>query len=238
VDRRNLSATPFEQAIYGELSMGLQDDKRLKALQTELIDFLYNTARLIIPMHPHFSIFGNPDGDMSVFQTQVYQRAREERDKEVDKLSARYGDMMDKLEDRLRRKERELDAEKMEVKDRKQEQLYTTGEAVFSLLQGRTNYTLSRMSRASRFKRQTEVDLKESNEVIGEIERQMYDLEQEYEAKLNDANNRWGQIANTFQEYTVSPFKKDIQTTLFGVGWVPYYYVNLGGQPLLVSAFM
>jgi hypothetical protein len=238
VDRRNLSATPFEQAIYGELSMGLQDDKRLKALQTELIDFLYNTARLIIPMHPHFSIFGNPDGDMSVFQTQVYQRAREERDKEVDKLSARYGDMMDKLEDRLRRKERELQAEKMEVKDRKQEQLYTTGEAVFSLLQGRTNYTLSRMSRASRFKRQTEVDLKESNEVIGEIERQMYDLEQEYEAKLNETNNRWGQIANTFQEYTVSPFKKDIQTTLFGVGWVPYYYVNLGGQPLLVSAFM
>lgn len=238
VDRRSLSTDSFEQAIYSELPPGLQDDKRLKALQTELVDFLYATARLIVPMHAQFSIFGNPDGDMSVFQTQVYQRAREERDKEVDKLSLRYGDMMDKLEDRLRRKERELQAEKMEVKDRKQEQLYTTGEAVFSLLQGRTNYTLSRMSRASRFKRQTEVDLKESNEVIGEIERQMYDLEQEYEAKLNETNNRWGQIANAFQEYTISPFKKDIQLTLFGIGWLPYYYLNAGGQPILVSAFL
>jgi hypothetical protein len=237
IDPRQLRQEAFGQAIFQELSLGLQDEKRLKALETELVDFLYNTARLIIPRHEGFKMFGNPDTDLSQFQTMVFQKAREGRDAEVDKLSQKYGGLMDKLEDKLRRKERELQAEKMEIKDRKQEQLFTGGEAVLSLLQGRTNYTLSRLSRASRYKKQTEVDISESQDVISEVEREMYDLEQEYEKMLNEANNRWTQIANSIQEHTITPFKKDIHVSLFGVGWIPHYYLNVGGQPVVVPAF-
>lgn len=237
IDSRQLAREPFGQALFQELPLGLQDDKRLKALEKELIDFLYNTARLIIPSHEGFKLYGNPDTDLSAFQAQVYQKAREGRDKEIDVLTQKYGGLMDRLEEKLRKKERELHSEKTEVKERKQEQLFTTGEAIFSLMQGRTNYTLSRMSRASRYKKQTEDDLRESQSVIGEIEREMYDLEQDYEAKLNEVNNRWAQIANQMQEYTISPFKKDIAVSLFGIGWIPHYYMNVGGQPLVINAF-
>jgi hypothetical protein len=237
VDSRQLRREPFGQSVFQELPLGLQDDKRLKALQGELVDFLYNTAKMIVAFHPQFKLYGDPDIDIGQFQTQVYQIAREERDKEIDKLSERYAGLMDRLEEKLRKKTRELDSEQQEIGDRKKEQLYTTGEALFSLAKGRTNYTLSRMSRASRYKRQTEQDIVESREVISELERDMYDLEQEYEQKLNEANNRWGQIANSIQEYTISPFKKDIHLTVFGVGWVPHYYVNVGGQPLVIPAF-
>ncbi|MDQ7036661.1 MAG: hypothetical protein Q9P01_18065 [Anaerolineae bacterium] len=164
VDTRQLSNDPFGEAIFQELPLGLQDEKRIKTLEKELTDFLYNTARLIIPHHAKFKLYGDPDTDMSNFQAMVYQKAREARDAEVDKLSKKYGSLMDRLEDKLRRKERELKSEKIEIKDRKQEQLLTGGEAVLSLLKGRTNYTLSRLSRASRYKKQTEVDLQESQE--------------------------------------------------------------------------
>lgn len=236
-DTRQLGREPFgEASIYQELPLGLQDEKRIKALEKELVDFLYNTAKMIIPHHAKFKLYGNPDGDINQFQAEVYQRAREERDAEIDKLSDRYGGMMDKLEDKLRRKERELSAEQLEIRDRQREQLYTTGEAVLSLFQGRTNYTLSRMSRATRYKRQTEEDITESQEVIAEIEREMFALEQEYEQKLNDVNNKWAQIANSIQEHTITPYKKDIHIMIFGVGWLPHYYVNVGGQPLIVPA--
>jgi hypothetical protein len=235
-DTRQLSREPFGQAVYKELPGGLQDEKRLKALQSELIDFLYSTARIVIPQHTLFKLYGNPDTDLSQFQAAVYQKAREARDVEIDKLSERYGGMMDKLEDRLKRKIRELEAEQHEVKDRKREQLFTTGEALFSLAQGRTNYTLSRMSRASRFKRQTELDLGESQDVISELEGEMLKLEQEYEAKLNEVNNKWGLAANNIEELTITPLKKDIYINIFGVGWLPNYYVNAGGQPIVVPA--
>jgi hypothetical protein len=219
------------------LPLGLQDEKRVKSLESELVDFLYNTARLIIPRHEQFKLFGDPDTDLSQFQAMVYQKAREARDAEVDSLSKKYGGLMDRLEDKLRRKERELTSEKLEIKDRKQEQLFTGGEAILSILKGRTNYTLSRLSRASRYKKQTEVDLAESQEVISEIEREMYDLEQEYERMLNESNNRWTQIANNIQEHIITPYKKDIYVNIFGIGWVPHYYVNVGGQPIVVPAF-
>lgn len=235
-DTRQLGREPFGQSIFQELPLGLLDDKRLKALEKELVDFLYNTARMIIPHHPQFKLYGSPDSDIGQFQAQVYQSAREARDAEIDKLSDRYGGMMDKLEDRLRKKERELTSEQSEIRDRQREQLYTTGEAVLSLFKGRTNYTLSRMSRATRYKRQTEEDISESQEVIAEIEREMLALEQEYEVKLNDANNKWGQVANNIQEYTITPYKKDIHVMVFGVGWLPHYYVNVGGQAVVVPA--
>ncbi len=237
LDSRQFNSEPFEQAIYQELPLGLQDEKRVKALEKELVDFLYNTARLIIPHHPDFKLYGDPDQDFANFQTQVYQQAREKRDEEIDKLSERYGNMMEKLEDKLRKEERELTAERSEIQDRKREQLYTTGEAIFSILQGRTNYTLSRMSRAQRYRRQTELDIGESQGVIAEIEQEMYDLEQEYEQKLNEVNNKWAQIAGNIQEYTITPYKKDIHVNIYGVGWVPHYYINLGGQPVVISAF-
>jgi hypothetical protein len=235
-DTRQLSREPFGQAIFRELAGGLQDERRLKALQSELIDFLYSTARIVIPQHVLFKLYGNPDTDLGQFQAAVYQKARESRDVEIDKLSERYGGMMDKLEDRLKKKIRELDAEQHEIKDRKREQLFTTGEALFSLAQGRTNYTLSRMSRASRYKRQTELDLGESQDVISELEGEMLKLEQEYEAKLNEVNNKWGQVANNIEELTITPLKKDIYINIFGVGWIPNYYVNAGGTPIVVPA--
>ncbi|MGJ3239635.1 MAG: helicase HerA domain-containing protein [Anaerolineae bacterium] len=237
-DVRQLSREGTDQAIFQELPMGLLDEKRIKDLEKELVDFLYNTARLIIPHHPQFKMYGHPDADIGQFQSQVYQKAREERDTEIDKLTERYGGMMDKLEDRLRKKVRELEAEQIEIRDRKREQLYTTGEAVLSLLQGRTNYTLSRMSRTTRYKRQTEEDISESQEVIVQIEQEMYELEQEYETKLTEVNNKWGQIANSMQEYTITPYKKDIHVMVFGVGWLPHYYVPMGmaGEPLVIPA--
>jgi len=237
VDKRAISSDPFGQAIYGELSAGMRDDKRLKALQKELIGMLYNTAKLIVPHHPQFKLYGHPDSDMSEFQSEVVQVAREKRDKEIDALSKKFGGMMDKLEDKLRRKERELDAEKLEIRDRKREQMYTTGEAVLSIFKGRTNYTLSRMSRTSRMKRQTEADIDESRDVITRIQDEMVSLEEEYEHQLQAINDNWAKVANDVQEYTITPYKKDIHVELFGIGWIPYWFVAIDNQPVFISAF-
>ena len=237
VDKRAISSDPFGQALFGEPSAGMRDEKRLKALQKELIDMLATTAKLIIPHHPEFKLYGHPDSEMSEFQSQVVQIAREKRDKEIDALSKKYGGMMDKLEDKLRRKERELDAEKLEIRDRKREQMYTTGEAVLSIFKGRTNYTLSRMSRTSRMKRQTEADIDESRDVINRVQDEMVSLEEEYEHQLQAVNDNWAKVANNVQEYTITPFKKDIHIELFGIGWIPYWFVVIDNQPVFISAF-
>ncbi len=237
VDTRSIASAAAGPAIFGELPGGLTDAKRLKALEGELTDFLYNTARLSIPHNPTLNIYGDPDRDFSEYQALVQQAAREKRDAEIDKVSAKYQQLIDKLENQMTRKERELRAEKLELRDRKREELYTTGEAALSLFKGRTTYTLSRMSQATRMRRQTNEDLKESREVLRDIDREMDALEKRYEAELQQINDKWAQVAASTQEYLITPLKKDIQIELFGIGWIPYWYLLANGQALLLTAF-
>ncbi len=237
IDVKTISSEPFGGAIYGDLSSGLTDAKRLTALQREMIDYLYNTARLSVPFNASLKVYGNPDANPSEFAAQCAQVAREQRDAEIDKVTAQFEKAMDTLEDRLRRKERELQAEHKELSDRKREQLFTQGEAFLSLLKGRTTYTLSRTSRAGRQTRQTEESLTESQEVIQELQGQMDKLEAQLEEQLRATNEKWAKIATDIQDYLIPALKKDIQAELFGIGWLPHWYVEINNQSLLLPAY-
>lgn len=237
LEARLLSGKPFEQALFGDLPSGLTDDQRMKALQREMIDMLYNTALLTVPFNPDLKIYGNPDTEFSEYQAAVYQAAREKRDAEMDKTSAKYAAMMQKLEQRYKKKEQELRAEKKEIQDRRREELFTTGEALLSLWKGRTNYTLSRMSRAGRYKRQTKEDITESYETLEIMENEMATVEQQYESEIKAINERWAQAAARTEDYVINPLKKDIQLELFGIGWIPAWYVVINGQPTAIEAY-
>jgi hypothetical protein len=237
VDMRAVDGNPQLPAFFGDMAPGLSDPKRLAALKAELVDMLYNTAALVIPFNPTLKVFGSPDADFSVYQAAVQQRAREERDAEIDAITKKYGAQAAKLEEMIRKKEIEIRAEKKELQDRKREEMFTTGEAFLSLLKGRTTYTLSRVSQASRYRRQTDEDLKESGETIKEAENQLQGLEAEFQQVLQAANEQWARVAAQAEEYRISALKKDIQTEMFGVGWIPTWYAEINGQQVFLPAF-
>lgn len=237
VDTRGLTGQPFGQALFQEVPAGLLDPRRMTALQRELVDMVANTARLTILFHPQFKLYQDPNRDVTEFYAQAVQIAREKRDDEMAKLVKRVQQDYARLKDQYDRKARELNAEQIEISDRKREQLYTTGEALMSLFRGQTNYTVSRMSRATRMKRQTEADLQESREVLGAIEAQMQQVQQYYHRESAEIDNKWTTIAQRVEEYVITPFKKDISISLFGIGWIPHYYMLTGTQPIVVSAF-
>lgn len=237
VDMREIADAPFTQGFFVEPPAGLTDESRMKALTKQLIDVIYNTARLSVPYNSQLNIYGDPDRDDSEFQQMVNQSAREQRDAEMDKTSEKYASQMEKLERQLQRKELELSAERKELEDRRREERYTKGEAFLSLWKGRTNYTLSRMSRSSRYRRQTQEDLTESHLVIDQLNRDMDELEAEFQDVLGGINDKWAQIAARNEDYLITPYKKDIQIELFGVGWIPHWYARVNGQMVLVSAF-
>ena len=237
LDPKTLLKDTQGAAIYADLAPGLSDAKRMSALQKELVDMLYNTARLRLLHNPLLKLYSNPDVADSEFYAQAAQIAREQRDAEIDKVTTQFEKQIDTLEDRMTRKERELHAERKELADRRREQAFTTGEAFLSLLRGRTTYTLSRTSRARRYTRQTEEDLVESEQVLRDLSGEMDALEQRFEQELAAVNDKWAKIANDIQEYLVTPYKKDIQVELFGVGWLPHWYTNINNQALLLPAY-
>jgi hypothetical protein len=236
VDPRRVSGVPFGDALFGDLSPGLTDPKRLTALSRELTDVLYATATLKIPFNQTLDVYGNPDQDFSNFRAAAQQVAREKRDAEIDQITAKYQTALDKLDEKMRAKTRRLDAEKQELAERKREELFTTGEAILSLLNRRTAYTLSRMSRASLYSKQSKSDIREFEMVIAEMEQEAATLQEEFQGVIREVNERWARIATEYAEYTIQPFKKDISMDMFGIGWIPFWYASINGQVVMLPA--
>ncbi len=237
VDTRRVSGEPFAQAVYGDVPPGLTDTRRIAQLKRELMDMLYNTARLKLPFNSPLGIYGQPDGDFSEFRARVTQAARERRDAEIDALTAKYEGIMDKLDETMRRTAQKLETEQRELAEEKRIELFTTGEAILSLLKGRTAYTLSRMARASLWRNRSRGELTLYQQGLAEIDDKMAKAEQEFENALREINERWAKAAQAVEEYVVTPYKKDIMIDLFGIGWIPYWYADVNGQALMLPAY-
>lgn len=239
VDPSQMLQEPQDQrAVFGELSPGLADSKRLSDIRRDFIDMLYGTSRLVVPMNPALKVFADPDEDMAEFEARMRQVAREGRDAEIDKVNQKYGTAMSRLDEKKQRKQLERLREEKELSARRRDEMFTGIESVLSLVRGNTKYTASRMSRASRYAGQTNERLQESEYIIKDVERQQADLAAEFEAALRAVSDKWAAIVSQTQEYPISPLKKDIYLELYGVGWMPMWAVNLSGQAVLLPAFV
>ncbi len=236
IDPRQVSGEPFGEAFYGTPAPGLTDSKRMSALKTEVVDYVYRSATLSVFHNSALDIYGAPHDSRRDFLIKVQQKAREARDAEIDIITAKYDDELEKLDAMLRKGMRGLTYDKQVLKQRNRENLYTTGEAVLSLLRGRTTYTLSRMSRTRRYKMQAQEHSVSTEYAVADLEDQIDAKRPELQRVLKEANDKWGQIAMTVEEIKLTPYKKDINVEIYGIGWAPNWYILVNGQPITLSA--
>jgi len=239
IDPKLLSQEPpvdARNAAYADLSPGLADSKRLTALKGDVVDYIYQNASVALPYNPMLDFYGSPDMRRRDFLVQAQALARQRRDEAVDEVTRRYDDQFEKIEAKLRRVVRGLQGERQQLDAARNEEMFTTGEALLSLLRGRTTYTLSRVSRTRRYKGYIEEDIYESEAQITELERQLEETEQDLRRALAEINAHWGEAASLVEEYRVTPYKKDIYLNIFGIGWQPSWLVMANGQPVLLPA--
>jgi hypothetical protein len=84
---------------------------------------------------------------------------------------------------------------------------------------------------------QAEADVKESIQAIEEYEKEIKAIQADKEEALEEARERWEEIAGQVSEIQVTPYKKDILVELFGVAWLPHHLVKTGGQRLELEGF-
>jgi Skp family chaperone for outer membrane proteins len=236
IDARRVSGEPFQKAFFGDLPSGLTDSKRMTALKNELLDLLYNTARLVVPYSAALNLYGNPDREFSEFSAQLQQVARERRQVEVDELTAKYDKQLDALEEKLQREARTLEGNRRELATSKREELFTTGEALLGLIRGQTSFTLSRMSRAQYYKQRNKSTVELNELELEQLQQNAEELQVEFTGKLQQIDDKWAAIATRVDDYQISPYKKDISVDLFGIGWLPYWYIVINGQGLMMPA--
>lgn len=201
--------------------------RKLAAIKTELADWLYYNCRLTITVHEELGIYQPPGEREREFNIRLQQAARERRDAEVDKLEARYADQLERLQERLRKEERELAADEADYSARKQQEVVGIGESVLSWVLGRrSTRVLSSAASRRRMTSQAGQDVEESRQEIEDLKGEIAKLEQELKAETEQITLKWASLMDEVSKQELSPRRTDVDVRTVALAWLPSWVIR------------
>jgi phage host-nuclease inhibitor protein Gam len=217
--------------------------QEINALTKSLADWLFYNRRLSIAVHPELGVLKRPGQSEREFKIQLSQAARERRDAEVDALKQKYATQIDKLQTKLRRYERDLEAGEADYDARKREELITTGETVLGFLMGRRYYrTMSRVATKRRLATHAKYGVEEKKDEIADMEEEITRLSDELEQASAEITRKWSDTLDRVSSEEIAPRRGDIDVRLVALAWVPSWRVtytegNRSGLTATIAAY-
>jgi hypothetical protein len=218
---------PSSDVLFGDVPASLAGAKGLKAMRKNLVDHLYREARLSLYHNKRLRLYSEVGESEGRFVQRCQEQAAVWQEGEKEKADAKYRSRMDRLEDRLRREERELSEDRIEYDGRKREETLGLGESVLGLFTGRrSSRALSQASRRRRMTAKARADVEESEEVISELEEEIDKVRRDWDDALRELGERADQMSREVQEVQIKPKKANIDLPIFGVAWLPFWHIS------------
>jgi hypothetical protein len=234
----SIDTSPVPSARFSSIDAPLNDVKLMTALQKDFTDWVFRNSSVKARVNQALKVFAGPDISQAEFMKACAEAARDARDAEIAKKTATLDRQLKTLEDKLAREERELREDEAELSNRKVEEAGTHLENLTGLFGGRRK--ASRLSSSLTKRRMTEqakADVEESVDAIEQFKQQIAEAEKRREETMAEINDRWGRVVNEITEVTIAPKKTDVFVKLFGVAWMPYYFVKAGTDTIELPAF-
>ncbi len=238
VDDADVEREPLPGSTFSPLPAELGDAKRFTALKEEFEDHLYYNSSMMLWYNPHLKLYSEMGESDKAFQRRCRKEAEEALAKETKALKDTYERQRDRLEDKRRREELELEADEAEHGARKQEELLSGAESLFGLFSGRkSSRRLSSASRKRRMTSQARADVEESKETIADLEKQIQALAAEESAELEALTAKWSDLIDDVEEIAVRPRRTDVRVELLALAWLPHWQLDSGDQAYLTTAY-
>ncbi|HWQ82998.1 MAG TPA: DUF87 domain-containing protein [Anaerolineales bacterium] len=226
-----LERQPAPESLYASLEAPLSDAKLLKVLEADFTEWAFRSSQVTVRVNENLNVYAGPEVSPADFRALCAEAARAGRDAELKKLSDQYDRKLTTLKDKLTRESRELDQDEDELSSRKMEELGTHADTIFSLFGKRSSRRkVSSSMTKRRLTSQAKADVTESKEVIADLTQQISALEAEKNRAVQEVNDHWAELVNRVGEIPVSPMKKDVLVSLFGIAWLPYHLVEAGSE--------
>jgi hypothetical protein len=236
IETSDLDRGPAPEASFAGLEEPLTDAALIRAMEGDFEEWIYRNVIMTVRVNEELEVFAGPDVSDDEFRRLCEAAAAERRDAEIEKADKAYEKKIDRVTDKLAREERELREDEAEYAQRKREEGLSHAETVLSLFTRRRKSLSSSLTKR-RMTEKAKADVEESIEVIQELEAEIEELEAEEKEILAEIEARWAQVVEEMSEVPINPYKKDIAVTLFGVAWLPYHLVDVGGRTVELTGF-
>ena len=224
----DLETGPVPGAIFEELPASASDPKNYSKWAREFTDWIYRNEMVELMQSRRFKQVSEPGESERDFRVRLQQSAREERDKEVEKLRKKYSTRINTLEDRIRRSEMTLRSKEEQAKQHKMQTAISVGATVLGSFLGKSAINATTLGRATTAARgagrvaKGQEDAKRAAENVEALRQQLEELEEEFKRETDLLNEAMDPLTEELDQFTVKPLKKDILLRTFALAWLPY----------------
>jgi hypothetical protein len=236
-DEKEMDPLPDPQARFAAPVGPVADTHMLAALLRDFTDWVYRKSKVTVRANTVLGVFATPEVSQADFMKACADAARAARDADLAKVTATLDRQIVVLQEKLAKAERDYQQNQTELDDRKREELVSDAETVFSLLGGKRSRRISTTMSKHRMTEQTKAQVDDAADAITEFKAQLAQLQQARQQALDEAGSKWGNAVNNVSEIPILPKKTDVYVNLFGVAWMPFYLVKVGGQAVEIPAF-
>ena len=227
---------PLPQSMFAALPGWLMDKRQVDALKKDYLDWVYRSAAISVRSNKTLKVFGGPDIDEAAFEAMCQEAAAAKMDLELKKIETTYNRKLTTLENKITRQHAEVGEQEDEYSQRKMEEMGTHGELLLSMFSKRRRSLTSSLTKR-RMTQQAKADVAQEIQELEMLEKQLVELEEEKKEQIETIRLKWLDIAADVEEIPVTPYKKDIYLTLFGVAWQPFYLLKTGSEILELPAY-
>ena len=230
----DLEREPAAGARFAGLPDAAARAKSYAGWQKELAECLYRSRRCELFASPSLGELSRPGESERDFRIRLTEAARERRDAEVEKLRARHGPKVARLEERLRRAEQAREREETQASREKWQSTMAIGSSVLGALFGRKKLSATNLRRVSSAGRSVGRIFKEGEDVgraeenVEAVKSEIAELQAQLEAEVAALQERFDPQAEPLETVALKPKKTDVEVKLVTLAWAPY---GAGGEP-------
>jgi hypothetical protein len=225
--QRKLDDKPAEAAgvtiKFGEVPENMNNASDWKDMEKAWSDHLYANKKLVLLEHPKLDISQAQGESKESFYMRLDQALKEERDKELDDMEAKFETKMERIEDRIRKEERELEEAKAEASSRKTAEWVNAAETLFSVFVKGRSRSFGTAATKRRMARRAKDKVHATMEDLEELQEDLMELEEELREELDDIREKWEDARKEVIEKEVTPRRTDINIQHMSLVWHPYW---------------
>ena len=206
---------------FSDVPESLNTTKEFSQVEKSYSDFLYQSKRSYILEHSDLDLYQKQGESDEAFNMRIRTLAAENRDEEMDELRDKYADKFEKIDDKIRKEERNLDEAEAEMKSRRADEYLNIAETIFSVFSGKRSRSLTTVATRRRMSRRAKEEMEESQEDIEELELDYSDLKKELEEKLSKIKDKWEAESSDVTKKEIKPRRADVKVDKAIFVWYP-----------------
>ncbi len=226
VNRDTLSATPLPDAQFAPLPAALSHAPTLRRMQQDWVDWLAQHAEVLVQANEQLGLYAAPDVPAGQFRQLCLEAVQPKIEMEMQKTTVAHDRQISALKQKIAREERELDEDQADLSHHKQKEVFTHTKTVLGIFGRGRSKRMEQSHRQRRLTEKAEAEVTESQEALAAMQQELARLEAVKEQELAAARQKWIEVAERVTAVAITPFKKDVAVTLFGVAWIPAAVLN------------